>query len=94
MTLFIRLIICLFQLIFSDRTVFFSHNKLANSVFQPAYQYSVLIQHCLVGVEFSQLDFHVLGMHFNRKDEIPYNVCNRNVLTTKIKKCMVLMFAA
>jgi hypothetical protein len=36
--MFIRLIIRLFQLVFSARTVFFSHNKSANSVFQPAYQ--------------------------------------------------------
>jgi hypothetical protein len=39
-TLFIRLIIRHFQLIFSVRTVFFSHNKSVNSVFQPAYQHS------------------------------------------------------
>jgi hypothetical protein len=38
--LFIRLIIHTFQLVFSARTVFFSHNKSANSVFQPAYQHS------------------------------------------------------
>jgi hypothetical protein len=38
--LFIRLIIRLFQLIFSAATIFFSHNKSANSVFQPAYQHS------------------------------------------------------
>jgi hypothetical protein len=38
--LFIRLIIRLFQLVFSAGTVFFSHNKSANSVFQPAYQHS------------------------------------------------------
>jgi hypothetical protein len=37
---FIRLIIRLFQLVFSVGTVFFSHNKSANSVFQPAYQHS------------------------------------------------------
>jgi hypothetical protein len=37
-SLFTRLIIRLFQLVFSAETVFFSHNKLANSVFQPAYQ--------------------------------------------------------
>jgi ABC-type multidrug transport system fused ATPase/permease subunit len=40
MALFIRLIIRLFQLVFSVRTVFFSHNKSANSVFQLAYQHS------------------------------------------------------
>jgi hypothetical protein len=40
MTLFIRLIIRPFQLLFLARTVFFSHNKSANSVFQPAYQHS------------------------------------------------------
>jgi hypothetical protein len=38
--LFIRLIIRLFQLVFSAGTIFFSHNKSANSVFQPAYQHS------------------------------------------------------
>jgi hypothetical protein len=38
--LFIRLIIRLFQLVFLAGTVFFSHNKSANSVFQPAYQHS------------------------------------------------------
>jgi hypothetical protein len=38
--LFIRHIIRLFQLIFSARTVIFSQNKSANSVFQPAYQHS------------------------------------------------------
>jgi hypothetical protein len=38
--LFIRLIIRLFQLVFSAGTVFFSHNKSVNSVFQPTYQYS------------------------------------------------------
>jgi hypothetical protein len=35
-----RLIIRTFQLIFSAGTVFFSHKKSANSVFQPAYQHS------------------------------------------------------
>jgi hypothetical protein len=40
MFLFIWLIICTFQLVFSAGIVFFSHNKLANSVFQPAYQRS------------------------------------------------------
>jgi hypothetical protein len=40
LALFIRLIIRLFQLIFLIGTVFFSHNKSANSVFQPAYQHS------------------------------------------------------
>jgi hypothetical protein len=40
MALFIRLIIRLFQLVFSAETVFFSHNKSANSVFQPVYQHS------------------------------------------------------
>jgi hypothetical protein len=39
-TLIIQLIIRLFQLVFSAKTVFFSHNKSANSVFQPAYQHS------------------------------------------------------
>jgi hypothetical protein len=38
--LIIRLIICLFQFVFSVGTIFFSHNKLANNIFQPAYQYS------------------------------------------------------
>jgi hypothetical protein len=38
--LFIRLIIRTFQLVFSVRIVFFSHNKSVNSVFQPAYQHS------------------------------------------------------
>jgi hypothetical protein len=37
---FIRLIIRLFQLVFSTETVFFSRNKSANSIFQPAYQHS------------------------------------------------------
>jgi hypothetical protein len=40
LVMFIRLIICLFQLVFLAETVFFSHNKSANSVFQPAYQHS------------------------------------------------------
>jgi hypothetical protein len=40
MTLFIRLIIRTFQLVFLARTVFFSHNKSANSVFQSTYQHS------------------------------------------------------
>jgi hypothetical protein len=35
--LFIRLIIRTFQLVFSVRTVFFSYDKSANSIFQPAY---------------------------------------------------------
>jgi hypothetical protein len=35
MVLFIRLIIRTFQLVFSAKTVFFSHSKSANSVFQP-----------------------------------------------------------
>jgi hypothetical protein len=39
MALFIRLIILLFQLIFLAETVFFSHNKSANNIFQPAYQH-------------------------------------------------------
>jgi hypothetical protein len=38
--LFIWLIIRLIQLVFSARTVFFSHKKSANSVFQPAYNSS------------------------------------------------------
>jgi hypothetical protein len=33
LALFIRLIICLFQLVFSIETVFFSHTKSANGVF-------------------------------------------------------------
>jgi hypothetical protein len=37
-SLFTRLIIHLFRLVFSIGTVFFSHNKSANSVFHPAYQ--------------------------------------------------------
>jgi hypothetical protein len=37
-SLFTWLIIRLFQLVFSARTVFFSHDKSVNSVFQPAYQ--------------------------------------------------------
>jgi hypothetical protein len=40
MALFISLIIRLFQLVFLTGIVFFSHNKLVNSVFQPAYQHS------------------------------------------------------
>jgi hypothetical protein len=40
MALFIRLIIRIFQLVFSVGTVFFSHNKSANNVFQLAYQRS------------------------------------------------------
>jgi hypothetical protein len=38
--LFIWLIIRLIQLVFLARTVFFSHKKSANSVFQPAYNSS------------------------------------------------------
>jgi hypothetical protein len=38
--LFIRLIIRTFQLVFLAETVFFSHNKSANSIFQSAYQHS------------------------------------------------------
>jgi hypothetical protein len=38
--LFIWLIIRLIQLVFSAGTVFFSHKKSANSVFQPAYNSS------------------------------------------------------
>jgi hypothetical protein len=38
--LLIWLIIRLIQLVFSAGTVFFSHKKLANSVFQPAYNFS------------------------------------------------------
>jgi hypothetical protein len=38
--LLIWLIIRLFQLVFSAGTIFFFHNKSANSVFQPAYQHS------------------------------------------------------
>jgi hypothetical protein len=38
--MFIRLIIRLFQLVFSVGAVFFSHNKSVNSVFQPDYQHS------------------------------------------------------
>jgi hypothetical protein len=33
-------IIRLFQFVFLAGTVFFSHNKSANSVFQPVYQHS------------------------------------------------------
>jgi hypothetical protein len=38
--LFIWLIIRLIQLVFSAGTIFFSHKKSANSVFQPAYNSS------------------------------------------------------
>jgi hypothetical protein len=40
MALFIWLIIRLIQLVFSTGTVFFSHKKSANSVFQSAYNSS------------------------------------------------------
>jgi hypothetical protein len=40
MALFIWLIVRLIQLVFSAGTVFFSHKKSANSVFQPAYNSS------------------------------------------------------
>jgi hypothetical protein len=40
MALFIWLIIRLIQLVFSVGTVFFSHKKSVNSVFQPAYNSS------------------------------------------------------
>jgi hypothetical protein len=40
MVLFIWLIIRLIQLVFSAGTIFFSHKKSANSVFQPAYNSS------------------------------------------------------
>jgi hypothetical protein len=48
--LFIRLIIHIFQFIFLAGTVFFSHNKSANSVFHPAYRHSRTGQsrHCLL----------------------------------------------
>jgi hypothetical protein len=42
LTLFIRLIIHLFQLIFLARTIFFSHNKSDNSVFQPELNGSIV----------------------------------------------------
>jgi hypothetical protein len=37
-SMFTRLIIRLFQLVFSAKTVFLSHNKSVNAIFQPAYQ--------------------------------------------------------
>jgi hypothetical protein len=40
LVLFIWLIIRLIQLVFSAGTVFFSHKKSANSVFQPVYNFS------------------------------------------------------
>jgi hypothetical protein len=40
LALFIWLIIRLIQLVFSAGTVFFSHKKSVNSVFQPAYNSS------------------------------------------------------
>jgi hypothetical protein len=40
LALFVWLIIRLIQLVFSAGTVFFSHKKSANSVFQPAYNSS------------------------------------------------------
>jgi hypothetical protein len=40
MALFIWLIIRLIQLVFLTGTVFFSHKKSANSIFQPAYNSS------------------------------------------------------
>jgi hypothetical protein len=40
LALFIWLIIRLIQLVFSIETVFFSHEKLANSVFQSVYNFS------------------------------------------------------
>jgi hypothetical protein len=56
LALFIWLIIRLIQLVFSARTVFFSHEKSVNSVFQPAYNSSrtaPLSQfgHCLVAAQ-------------------------------------------
>jgi hypothetical protein len=47
-SLFTRLIIRLFQLVFSAGITFFSHNKSVNSVFQPAYQPSRTGPKCLV----------------------------------------------
>jgi hypothetical protein len=40
LAMFIWLIIRFIQLVFSAETVFFSHKKSANSVFQPAYNSS------------------------------------------------------
>jgi IS4 transposase len=40
LALFIWLIIRLIQLVFSAGTIFFSHEKSVNSVFQPAYNSS------------------------------------------------------
>jgi hypothetical protein len=47
-TLFIWLIIRLIQLVFSVGTVFFSHKKSANSVFQPAYNSSRTAPKCCI----------------------------------------------
>jgi hypothetical protein len=38
--MFIRLMIRIFQLVFSAAILFFSHNKSANNFFQPAYQHN------------------------------------------------------
>jgi hypothetical protein len=49
MSLFTRLIIRLFQLVFSAKTVFFSHNKSANSVFQPNGAYITIMMAYYIG---------------------------------------------
>jgi hypothetical protein len=56
LALFIWLIIRLIQLVFSGRTIFFSHEKSVNSVFQPAYNSSRTAPlpqfgHCLVAAQ-------------------------------------------
>jgi hypothetical protein len=56
--LFIWLIIRLIQLIFLAETVFFSHRKSANSVFQPAYNFSRTAPQFSSGVPFRAFGAH------------------------------------
>jgi hypothetical protein len=65
MALFIWLIIRLFRLVFSAGTVFFSHKKSANSVFQPAYNSSrtapMSLQHT-ISAPFSDVRFAAITL--------------------------------
>jgi hypothetical protein len=59
--LFIWLIICLIQLVFSAGIVFFSHKKSVNSVFQPAYNFRIF-QTSLENITLEVIATHIFNI--------------------------------
>jgi hypothetical protein len=78
MTLFIWLIIRLIQLVFSTETVFFSHQKSANSVFQPAYNSNRRLQYPLeTKVEGEKRERREDG---KKSQSVSYEICFASVI--------------